>query len=149
MMEIDSAKSVIDQACDFGVRSVVYLGGGEPLLYPHFWPLVQYMARRGIVPVVFTNGTLMTPDIAERLFDLGASVLVKCDGSEATQDQMTGQGTYRLIRAAFEMLLRSGFANSRAGPVTRLGVSICATRTNYQEIPAIPKRGEGDSRRNS
>ena len=136
-MPLSKAKNIIDQAHDLGLRSIVYLGGGEPTLYPDFWPLIEYMISKNITPVIFTNGLLMTKEMAKRLYDLGASVIVKFDGFEETQEKLTGEGTFKRIRAALEMLMEAGFAERNEENVTRLGVAPCMCTINYDEIPEI------------
>lgn len=134
-MPLGMAVKIIDQAHDLGLQSVVYLGG-EPFLYKHFWELVKYLYVLGIIPVIFSNGTLITGDVARKLFDFGASVVVKFDGFEKTQDKLTGRGSFKKIHAGFMALLDAGFAKMDNN-VTRLGAAPCACTVNYEEIPAI------------
>lgn len=136
-MSLDKAKDIIDQGCEIGLRSVVYLGGGEPTLYTDFWPLIEYMSSKNVIPVIFTNGMLMTPQMAKRLYDTGASVIVKFDGFEDTQEKLTGEGTFKRIRAGREAILEAGFANRTEDGVTRMGVAPCMCTVNYNEIPDI------------
>jgi len=135
-MSLENACDVIDQGINLGLRSIVYLGGGEPLLYKHFWPFIEYVSRQKVVPVIFTNGTLINLSIAKHLFDLGASVMIKLDGKEVTQDKLSGQGTYKRIRSGLDALLEAGFGKLN-GRYTRLGIGPCATKINLYEIPDI------------
>lgn len=95
------------------------------------------MAKKNVTPVIFTNGLLMTKDAAKRLFDLGASVIVKFDGFEETQDKLTGKGTYKQIHSAMQILVETGFAENRGNNVTRLGAAPCMCTINYDEIPEM------------
>ena len=135
-MPIDMATDLIDQARDLRVRSIVYLGGGEPLLYADFWLLLEHARAQDVVPVVFTNGTLVSKQVARRLRELDVTVIIKFDGFEQTQDLLTGRGSFRRIHAGFEALMEAGFANSTEGE-SRLGAAPCACRVNYREIPEI------------
>jgi radical SAM protein with 4Fe4S-binding SPASM domain len=134
-MPYEQAEKIIDQAFDRGLKSVVYLGG-EPLLYPNFWQLIDYMMRRNITPVIISNGTLITDSVASRLYDLGASVIVKFDGLEEIQDMLSGIGSFKKINRGFNSLLKSGFANHGKN-FTRLGAAPCATTINYRGIPDL------------
>ncbi|HEX2927840.1 MAG TPA: radical SAM protein [Ruminiclostridium sp.] len=136
-MKIGDAKNIIDQASELGLKSIVYLGGGEPTLYPNFWELVEHMGKKDIIPVIFTNGLTMNDEYAKRLYDLGASIIVKFDGSEETQDKLTGEGTYKKIRSAMETLVKYGFNENRGDNVTRLGAAPCICNVNYNEIPEM------------
>jgi len=54
------------------LRSVfVTLTGGESLLHPDIVELVAYVRSRGMVPLLNTNGFLLTREIIERLGDAG------------------------------------------------------------------------------
>ena len=46
--------------------------GGEPLMRPDIVELVAYATSLGLRPVFGTNGTLITPDMAQKLKDAGA-----------------------------------------------------------------------------
>jgi len=135
-MPLDLTKTIIDQACEMGLRSVVYLGGGEPLCHSDFLPVVEHIAAQSIIPVIFTNGTLINQQIAKQLFELGASVIIKFDGFKETQDMLTCEGTFERIQRGLAHLLDAGFPD-RKGNETRLGAAPCACKTNYREIPEI------------
>jgi radical SAM protein with 4Fe4S-binding SPASM domain len=59
-------RRIVDQAADMGVFSLT-LTGGEPLLRPDALEIYDYVQSKGILPVLFTNATLITPRIAEHL----------------------------------------------------------------------------------
>lgn len=40
------------------------IAGGEPLIYPHIVEVVDFMARRGIKPVILTNGEKLSWSLA-------------------------------------------------------------------------------------
>lgn len=46
-LSLEEIKNDIDQALELGARSVVFIGGGEPLLYKHIFELIEYADRRG------------------------------------------------------------------------------------------------------
>lgn len=136
-MSVEQLKDVIDQAYALGLESVVYLGGGEPLLYQHFWWFIDYLQELNVVPVIFTNGTLITRETAERLYRSGATVIIKMDGFQATQDYLTGPGTYEKMREGFELLMEAGYGDLDNPQETRIGAAPCACVHNYQEIPEL------------
>jgi len=59
-------KGILQQAADLGALSVRFTGG-EPLLRPDFAELYVYARRLGIKVVLFTNGRLITPELADLL----------------------------------------------------------------------------------
>ncbi len=54
--------TLVDEMADVGVFQLA-LGGGEPLMSPHFVAIVQHSRRRGILPNVTTNGHLLTEQL--------------------------------------------------------------------------------------
>lgn len=57
---------IVDQAAEMGTFSLT-LTGGEPLLRPDLLDIYDHVKSRGILPTLFTNGTLITPEIADHL----------------------------------------------------------------------------------
>jgi hypothetical protein len=47
------------------------IAGGEPLTYPHLADVVRFIARRGMKPVILTNGLKLTPARAAELKQAG------------------------------------------------------------------------------
>jgi pyruvate-formate lyase-activating enzyme len=47
------------------------IAGGEPLIYPQIIEVVDFIARRGIKPVILTNGEKLTPELAATLKKAG------------------------------------------------------------------------------
>jgi len=62
-------KSIIDQMVDAGVLFLT-LTGGEPLLRPDFVEIYTYARSKGLLVILFTNGTMITEEIADLLKDI-------------------------------------------------------------------------------
>ena len=43
------------------------IAGGEPLIYPHIIELVEYIASKGVKPVILTNAVALNPEILHKL----------------------------------------------------------------------------------
>ncbi len=93
--EIDNA---LDQAIALGARRIIVIGGGEPLMYPGVMDIMRMLRGRGIMVDLFTNGTLITPEIARELFAMGVSPVIKFNSMrEEVQDALAAvPGTYKL-----------------------------------------------------
>jgi len=135
-----SIKDTISQVKDLGGESVVIIGGGEPTIYPHFRDLISYISNIDMIPVVITNTTKMTLDLAKFLYDKNASVLGKLDSLvEKRQDFLAGRkGTFTKITKGLENLKKVGF--TKCDPQSlRLGVSFVTTSLTLNETPDIWK----------
>ncbi|MBI2438179.1 MAG: radical SAM protein, partial [Lentisphaerae bacterium] len=74
---------LIDDLADFGVP-VLLFSGGEPLLHPAIFKLIEHAVKRNMRAVLSTNGTLITAEAAERLGAAGiAYVGISLDGLAA------------------------------------------------------------------
>jgi radical SAM protein with 4Fe4S-binding SPASM domain len=136
----DKIKSVISQVKELGGESVVVIGGGEPTIYPDFKGLISFIHKLDMIPVVITNTTMMSMDLAKFLFDTNSSVLTKLDSlQEERQDYLAGvKGTYRKIQVGINNLARAGFTSSDNGEL-RMGASFVTTSLTLDETTEIWK----------
>jgi radical SAM protein with 4Fe4S-binding SPASM domain len=63
---LDYWKNIVDHLYDNGTR-VVILTGGEPMVAPFFWELLDYLKEKNIFVHVNTNGTVLWDSILEKL----------------------------------------------------------------------------------
>ena len=65
------AKTLLEQIARAGFKIMIF-SGGEPLMRPDIVELVAYAASLGLRPVLGTNGTLITLEMAQKLKAAGA-----------------------------------------------------------------------------
>jgi len=130
--EIDNA---LDQAIALGARRIIVIGGGEPLMYPGVMDIMRMLRGRGIMVDLFTNGTLITPEIARELFAMGVSPVIKFNSMrEEVQDALAAiPGTYKLIQAGLKNLMDAGYPSKELP----LGVETIICRQNIADLPAM------------
>lgn len=93
-------KYVLDDLAAFGVPAVL-LSGGEPLVHPDFFELLEHADYLGLRTALSTNGTLITPTTARRLRDSGVTYVgISFDGIGGLHDDFRGAD------GAFERALR-------------------------------------------
>ena len=125
----EEGKALLRDLADFGVP-VLLFSGGEPLIRPDIFTLAQYARDLGLRVTFSTNGTLITPDIAERLKTLGVGYVgISLDGVEQTHDYFRGQA------GAFQAALR-GIRNCQAAGL-RVGVRLTLTRHTVGDLPRL------------
>ncbi len=127
--------SVIDQAADLGARKIIVLGGGEPLLYPHLFEVMDHIAAHKMQVDLFTNGTLIDDEIAGKLFARNVAVSMKMNSRKSEiQDALAGKiGTFSAIDKGLAALLAAGYPNDEH----ILGIESIICRQNYDEIPDL------------
>src|SRR3990170_8224164 len=122
-------KSLIDDLAQFQVP-VILFSGGEPLMRPDLPELAQYATSKGIRAVISTNGTLITPDMAKVLKEIGLSYVgVSLDGLQETNDRFRG------MSGAFDHALQ-GIKNCQAQGI-KVGLRFTIHKKNVHDIPAI------------
>lgn len=131
-LDLPTAKAlnVIEQVSQYALPILV-LSGGEPLYRKDIFQLARYATDRGLRVALATNGTQVSPEIAQKIVDAGVRrVSISLDGScAATHDAFRG------IPGAFEAALQ-GFRNLKeVGMSVQINTTIA--RHNAHELPAV------------
>ena len=107
---------------------VLLLTGGEPLMREDIWELASYARDLGIKTAISTNGTLITPEIANKIKESGIGYVgISLDGARAeTHDR------FRNSPGAFEKSVRA-FSYCQDADI-RCGVRVTLTRENMHEL---------------
>lgn len=127
--------SVIDQTVALGAKKIIVLGGGEPLIYPHLFKVLEYIRDKDLIIDLFTNGQTLGADIAERLFKLKVGVVLKMNSRDpGVQDFLGGRrGTLEAIEKGLEALRNAGYPSEECS----LGIETIICRQNYDELPDL------------
>jgi len=102
--------SILDQAVDEGCLWLL-LTGGEPLLRPDFQEIYLSCKKKGLILTLFTNGTLLTPQIADLLAEWRPfAVEVTLYGrTQETYERITGiPGSHARCLRGIDLLLERG-----------------------------------------
>lgn len=122
-------KSLIDDLAGFGVP-VLLFSGGEPLVRKDLPELAGYAVKKGMRAVISTNGTLITPETARALKDIGLSYVgISLDGMQDINDRFRG------VKGAFKSAI-GGIKNCQAAGI-KVGLRFTINKFNVNEIPHI------------
>jgi MoaA/NifB/PqqE/SkfB family radical SAM enzyme len=145
-LTLGEIKGVIDQLADMGAYAINYLGEGEPTADKDFFPVLDYTNSKGIIPVVFTEGTLYMRDkgFVRDVKSLGASVVPKCDSlfNEEYQNWIVGGGLegygkwrdyFNRRNESIRVLMDEGFNEIRPDGTTRMGFDMVLSTKNVNE----------------
>ncbi len=122
-------RGVLDGLAAYGCP-VTLFSGGEPLLHQDIAELARHAVSAGMRAVISTNGTLITPAMAEKLAAVGLSYIgTSIDGIPETHDRFRG------MKGAFDRSIQ-GLRNAKAAGI-KTGVRFTITRGNMRDIPAI------------
>jgi 12,18-didecarboxysiroheme deacetylase len=127
----NEGKILIDDLAEFGVP-VMLFSGGEPLVREDLPELAAYAVKKGMRAVISTNGTLITPQIAQTLKDIGLSYVgISLDGMEETNDRFRG------VKGAFRLAIK-GIENCKKAGI-KVGLRFTINKSNVGQIPEIFK----------
>jgi heme d1 biosynthesis radical SAM protein NirJ len=120
---------VMDDLRAFGVP-VLILSGGEPLMRRDIFEISARAKAMGFYVGLSTNGTLIDPEMADRIRDAGYDYVgISLDGIGATHDRFRRkEGAYASALQALRLLRDRG---------VKVGVRFTMTEDNVGELPAL------------
>ena len=122
-------KNLIDDLAEFGVP-VILFSGGEPLVRKDLPELADYAVKKGMRAVISTNGTLITPQTARTLKNIGLSYVgISLDGMEEINDRFRG------VKGAFRSALE-GIENCKKAGI-KVGLRFTINKSNAGQISEI------------
>jgi len=123
----DEAIALIDDLVTADVPLLLF-SGGEPLMREDFWDLVEHTRKCGLPAALSTNGTLITPRVAQRLRDTGIGYAgISLDGATAATHD-----AFRKAPGSFDRSVQALRNCINAG--LRCGVRFTVTRKNHNEL---------------
>ena len=92
-----------------GIENVI-LSGGEPLLHPHFFSLLERLQEAGFELDVCTNGVLLDPVLADRLSRSLSEISISLDGygPERHERMRRSEGCFARTMEGVDLLLKKG-----------------------------------------
>ena len=159
-LNAEDIKDIVCQAKDLGAKSIHFVGKGESLENKDFLDIIRYIAKNGMIPLIFTAGHVLGDDklaldihgmtgdaIVKDLYKSGASVILKINSLSRQiqnevidtkvmkyKDGVDKEYNYTRVRnIALERLMNAGFNNSIHNP-TRLGTATVILKNNYEEL---------------
>ena len=128
--ELKSTYTQIKDFCDKIERTpYIYLTGGDPILHPNFWELLEMFKADGTRFCIMGNPFHLTDEVCVALKDCGCvKYQLSLDGLEQTHDMFRKQGSFQTTLNAIKTIKRSGMW---------CAVMSTVSKTNMHEIPAL------------
>ena len=116
---------MLDDVASMGHQSVIILTGGEPLLRGDVFQMAEHGHKLGLRMVMATNGTILTPEIVDKIKESGIQRLsISLDGHTAAShdDFRAVPGSFHKALAGIELLKRGGVEFQINTTITRRNV---------------------------
>lgn len=135
----EEAKEFIDELRKVNEFRMLVYTGGEPLVRPDIFELLEYSYSRGFINVIATNGTLINDPLANKLRNSGvAAAAVSLDSSlPEVHNQI------RADESAFEAALRGIRAIKNAG--IPLQINVTAMKYNFSQLGELIDMADGNN----
>ncbi|NIQ40423.1 MAG: radical SAM protein [Proteobacteria bacterium] len=119
---------LVRQVAEAGTNALM-IAGGEPLTSPDLNDVIQEAHVRDLYTVLITNGTLLSPERARSLKEVGLDYLkVSIDSvSPETHDSLRGNGCWGKAITGVQNAIAAGIDT---------GIAITATQVNFGGIPS-------------
>ena len=115
---------LVDEAVELGFCDVFFTGG-EPFLYPHIFPLIDEVLKRGKHIYLCTNALLLEKALDSMKPHPNFVLNIHMDGMEETHDRiLERQGTFKIAIAAIKK-------------AKSLGFRVCTNTTIFKETDLI------------
>lgn len=124
----DVVNRILQEKVNLWGSHFMVISGGEPFLYRDGGRTLLdiFEEHSDQYFLVYTNGTLITPEVAQRLGELGnVTLAISVEGFEKETDDRRGKGVFKRILKAFDNLRREGVP---------FGISTTAFRHNCERI---------------
>ncbi len=129
-LSFEDKKRIIDMLDNAGTVAIAF-SGGEPLMTPRILELLEYTARTGMQVSIATNGTLITPELAKRLKEVGVNyVEISIDSPNPEEHD-----EFRGVPGAWERAIQGIKYVKRAGITT--GIAYVVTRKSVDHVPEM------------
>ena len=130
------AKGLMDQIYQVS-RPLLILSGGEPLLRPDIFELIEYGSAKGLKMGLGSNGSLINDAVAGKLKSAGiATVSISLDSNIAAQHD-----EFRGVAGAWEKAVEACKALRKNNVLVQVNTTL--TQQNYNQIDDIMSLAEG------
>jgi MoaA/NifB/PqqE/SkfB family radical SAM enzyme len=132
-LTFEDIKKIVDEAKTMGCRRWS-ISGGEPMLRPDFSQIFEYITSSSISYSINTNGTLITPKIAQLMRRKGTKMVALYGATAEVHDHITrNPGSFEATMRGFAFLREAG-----AGFI----VQVIPMKDNYHQFKDMVELAE-------
>jgi len=126
-LTLEEKLGFVDTMEDAGVK-VPMISGGEPLIHPDYFPVLDYMVSKGMHVATATNGTMLTKEFAQKLKDHGlAYIEISLDSVDPAKHD-----SFRGVKGSWKRTVEGIRNTVEAGIFT--AVATVFTKNTFEEV---------------
>ena len=130
-LPLGSVSKILEEANTFCLEHI-QLTGGEPLIHPNFFEILDMVCSMGVTTHIFTSGYIMNDVLVQRLKTYASKNIilqVSVDGLEEYHDSFRGvKGCFRRTIGFIKEMVNSGF---------KVIAGLCVATQTYDEIKEL------------
>jgi len=108
LLSVHEYDAIFEELKRKGVEETTF-SGGEPLMRPDFWSIINSARRKGLFPKVFSNGTLWSDADIEKAKDFSIKVQISIDGvDEKSCATVRGANVFEKAKEVAVKLAKAG-----------------------------------------
>jgi len=134
-VDLETYRKLFDELASMGTKSLC-ISGGEPLLRNDIFSIFELAKKKNFIVELITNGTLITPQIAEKIINSGIDlVTISIDGpTPEIHDKIRGaNGLFEQSTKGLQALHKIREEQNKQKPI--LAIDYVFTKMNYRFIP--------------
>lgn len=127
--------SLLKELKKMGTKKLFFSGGGEPLMYPRFWEVIEYAKKMGFVCILSSNFTLVDREKAERFIDLNfdhINVSLWAGSPETYMQVHPGRDKKSFFR--IKEILRFIYEHKRIKHLPHINIYNVIFKENFREV---------------
>jgi radical SAM/SPASM domain protein of ACGX system len=132
-MDFEQMQKTLNNCLDFCASfhrlPYFYITGGDPILHPSFWDLLELLKEKDIPFTILGNPFHLTPEVCKRLKSLGCQKYqLSLDGLEKTHDWFRKPGSYACTMEKIPVIQQACIKSV---------IMTTVSNTNHLEIPEL------------
>lgn len=138
LMNFDLFKKIIDD--NPNLEFILLFLWGEPLLHPKIFEMIEYIAKKGIRPVLTTNSTLFTPKIINKIAKSKLDrITISMDGIKDTYEKIRGVSYAQTEKNVMNLIA----ARNRTKSAVKIDLTMVITKDSEGNVDSFIKRWKG------
>lgn len=133
----EETKQLIIDGKKLGIKTVKIAGAGEPLMASNFWEIIDFIKSLDLDVTVFTNLSLITKDIAKKLYKNHVSIIGKMNSfKKEVQELYIGNidGAFDKMQEGLKNLIEIGYNKLDEKNETMLCLETSILHENVNEL---------------